>query len=520
MNISLRSRIINDLQEDRAYKQNKYDGSGLKIYNRLILKKENKIRIGLLTEKDAGEKSINDFTTFHFYARDLGVVKSILAGDYLIEFGQGLALWSRYSISKGTETVRILPRNGKGIIPYLSSDENLFLRGAALQLSFSDLNLYSFISSKRLDGTINTLTNEISAIRIDGFHRNQNEINHQKIISEKIFGLSAEYNIGENASFGLLYCISLYGNNFQNNAILDPSGNRFNYFSASYNYSFNKLTFSGESSLNSGSIATINSAELAVDKNFTLLFSYRNYPKEYWGLHSNGFGEKDGAQNERGFYSGIKMKTELGTFYFYYDQFVYPYTSEKIPFASNGNEFLFYYTVRPLPNTEFRFRYIYQNKDNTAVIDDQYGLIKKRTENIRFELTYKASKNIQMRSRVNLSMVNAPSEKGILLFQEIKYLFLQTLNLSARVIFFKTDSYNSRIYEFENDLRGVMTNPPLYGEGMRWYIVSQYRTSFGLNLSMKYSELFKPGERTLSSGDTEIQGNLDNRLSFQVDWQF
>jgi len=117
-------------------------------------------------------------------------------------------------------------------------------------------------------------------------------------------------------------------------------------------------------------------------------------------------------------------------------------------------------------------------------------------------------------------MVNAPSEKGILLFQEIKYLFLQTLNLSARVIFFKTDSYNSRIYEFENDLRGVMTNPPLYGEGMRWYIVSQYRTSFGLNLSMKYSELFKPGERTLSSGDTEIQGNLDNRLSFQVDWQF
>ena len=524
INISLRSRGIKDLQEERAYKDGKYDGSSWKVYNRLVVSKDKNIRFGVLTEKDAGEKSINDFTTFHFYAKDIGIVKSFVAGDFLFEFGQGLALWSRYSISKGIETVRILPRNAKGIIPYLSSDENMFLRGVAAQVNYNGFNLSSFFSSRQLDGSIDPVTNQITSIRIDGFHRNTNETAHKRIISEKLFGISADYTLGEIGSFGLLYYNSIYGNDFQNESLLDPSGNRFDYFSTSYNFIANKLTFSGETSYNMESFATINSVELSVNKNFTLLFSYRNYPKNYWGLHANGFGEKDGTQNEVGFYSGLKLRTNFGIIYFYYDQFEYPFTGDKMPFASNGNEFLVYYTVKPFANTEFRLRYTNQNKDASAIVNDEYGLVKRRSESIRGELIYKVSKYIQLRSRINLVGVspfsNSSSEKGFLLFQDVRYSPIQSLNLSARIVFFKTDSYDSRVYEFENDLTGVMTNPPLYGEGTRWYIVAQYKTQIGLTLSVKYSELFKPTERTLSSGDSEIQGNIDNRISFQMDFQF
>ena len=280
----------------------------------------------------------------------------------MFEFGQGLALWSRYSIRKGTETVRILPRNGKGIIPYLSSDENMFLRGAAAQINFNGFNLSSFFSSRQLDGSIDPVTNQITSIRLDGFHRNTNEIAHKRIISEKLFGISADYTLGEIGSLGLLYYNSAYGNDFQKESLLDPKGNRFDYFSTSYNFIANRLTFSGETSYNMKSFATINSVEFSVNKNFTLLFSYRNYPKKYWGLHTNGFGEKDGTQNEIGFYSGLKLRTHYGIIYFYYDQFKYPFTSDKIPFASNGNEFLVYYTIRPFANTEVRLRYINQYK--------------------------------------------------------------------------------------------------------------------------------------------------------------
>ena len=129
-----------------------------------------------------------------------------------------------------------------------------------------------------------------------------------------------------------------------------------------------------------------------------------------------------------------------------------------------------------------------------------------------------------MRSRIEIVKAYptsiSESEKGILIFQDVKYALTSSLSFSGRIVFFQTDSYNSRVYEFENDLTGVMTNPALYGDGMRWYIVAHYNTSFGLSLSMKYSELIKPNEKTLGSGETLINSNVDNRLSFQLDFKF
>ena len=524
IDFTFRSRGIYDLQQDKAFGDGKYYGSSWKIYNRFVVTKDKNIRAGILTEKDPGEKSFNDFTTFHFYARDFGVVKNFVAGDFLFEFGQGLALWSRYSVGKGIETVGILPRNAKGIIPYLSSDENLFLRGAALQFNYNNLNFYTFYSSRNLDGSIDQFTNQITSIRLDGLHRDSSEIAHKRIVTEKLFGLSLDYFFGDTGEIGFLYSTSSYGNEFEKQTLLDPSGNRFDYFAGNYNFSFGNIYFSGEAAYNKISLATINSAEIAVDKNFSLLFSYRNYPYDYWSLHSNGFGEKDGTQNESGFYSGFKWRTSYGNIYFYYDQFKYPIGDEKLPLAIKGNEFLIYYSVRPFRDTEFRLRYTNQLKENVAVLNGEYGVVSKRNDNLRTELLYKLSKFIQMRSRIEFVKIYptavSGSEKGLLIFQDVKYAPTDALNFSGRIVFFQTDSYDSRVYEFENDLTGVMSNPALYGDGMRWYLVVRYNTSFGLSLSMKYSELIKPNEKTMGSGDTLINSNVDNRLSFQLDFKF
>jgi hypothetical protein len=521
--LSFRTRGIEKIQEAQAYKDGKYDGSDWKIYNRLILSKDRNIRIGILTEKDAGEKSLNDFTTFHFYAENIGIIKNFVAGDYLFEFGQGLALWSSYSISKGIQTVGILPRTGKFIIPYLSANENMFLRGIASQINFNELSISSFYSSRQLDGSIDPLTNQITSIRLDGFHRNSNEIAHRKIINEKLFGISAGYSFEKFGSIGFLYYSSIFSNNFLKESELDPSGNRFNYISTSYNFVINRLNFSGETSYDMRSTATINSLEFFVNKYLAFLFSYRNYSKNYWGLHTNGFGEKNGTQNEIGFYCGLRFRTDFGTISFYFDQFKLPYTNEKIPFATKGNEFMLNYSVSAFNRTEFVVRYTNKNCQVSNTIADQFGLLSRKTESIRGDLIYKFSKYFQLHSRINSVGVSPSSnsnfEKGFLIFQDAKYSPNSQFSFAGRIVFFKSDSYDSRVYEFENDLTGVMTNPALYGEGTRWYIVAQYKTAIGLRLSLKYSELFKPNERILGSGDSEIQGNLDNQLSLQLDLQ-
>ncbi len=524
IDFTFRSRGIYDLQRDQAFKDGKYYGSSLKIYNRFVLSKDNNIRVGVLTEKDPGEKSLNDFTTFHFYVHNIGIIKNFVAGDFLFEFGQGLALWSSYSTGKGIETVGILPRNSKGIIPYLSSDENMFLRGVAVQFSYNNLNFYTFYSSRNLDGSIDQTTNQITSIRLDGLHRDSSEVAHKRIVNEKLFGISAYYTFGEIGTIGLLYYNSTFGNDFQHNSLLSPFGNSFDYFSGNYNFSFGRINFSGEAAYNKISLATINSVEIVVDKSFSLLFSYRNYPYDYWSLHSNGFGEKDETQNESGFYSGLKWRTNYGNFSFYYDQFKYPIGDEKLPLPIKENEFLIYYSIKLFHDAEFRLRYTNQIKESVAALNGEYGVVSKRNDNLRTELLYKLSKFIQLRSRIEFTRIYATtigeSEKGLLIFQDVKYEPTDALSISGRIVFFQSDSYNSRVYVFENDLTGVMSNPALYGDGMRWYLVAHYSTSFGLSLSMKYSELIKPNEKTMGSGDTLINSNVDNRLSFQLDFKF
>jgi hypothetical protein len=519
----IRTRTITDIQEEAAYKTGKYIGPAYKIYNRLILKKNNQLRIGILTKKDAGEASLTDFTTFHLNIRELGPIKNFILGDYLFEFGQGLALTSLYSVSKGYETVQILPRNSRGLVPYLSSTETLFFRGAAAQISFNDVNIYTFYSNIRFDGSIDPVSNQITSIITSPYHRDSTELKHKNLIHEKMIGLSVNYSFGKYGEVGLLYFSTLYDNDFEHQSILDPSGNRFNYFSTSYNLAISKLVFSGETSFGRYSIATINSAQINIDKNFSLLFSYRDYPYDYWNLHANGFGEKSNTQNESGFYTGLHLRTDIGILDFYYDQFQFQFASKDYLFPSHGNEFLVYYTLIPLRRIELRLKYKMQTKDFIGLYQNYNSLIKCRTENYRAELQYFPTKNIRLKSRIEVVTVtpstSASFEKGFLMFQDVNYTPIKSLSISARLVFFKTDSYNSRLYEFENDLTGVMTNPPLYDEGMRWYLLARYSTPVGLTLSLKYSELYKPGKNTLSSGDSLIQGNVDNVFSFQLDFQ-
>ena len=107
-----------------------------------------------------------------------------------------------------------------------------------------------------------------------------------------------------------------------------------------------------------------------------------------------------------------------------------------------------------------------------------------------------------------------------MVFQDIRIAAHKNLNFSGRIIFFQTDSFNSAIYEFENDLLGVMPNLAMYGKGIRWYLIAKYKPLTYLSISAKYSETFKPDVTSLSSGDNEIIGNLDNRFSLQIDLNF
>ena len=521
----LRSRFINELQNNEGFLNQKFEGTKPRIYNRLLVKYSSNFQAGYLAEKDPGESAINEFSSFHIAFSDIGFVHKAVIMDYLLEFGQGLTFWTPYAFPKGADAVYPVIRTDRIIKPYTSSTENNFFRGAAASFQFGNFLLSGFYSFNYFDANIDTITGEITSTPVDGLHRTPNEIQKRKSASEQMLGGRIDYRIGDFLNLGALYYHSRFSHPFDSSGVFDFSGSKFYYSAFSYKLFVNRFIFSGEFSYNGISVASINALQLSIIKGFTFITSIRNYPRNFYSLHGFGFGERNGAtNNEVGIYTGIKWRTPLGLLNFYYDQFKYPFATFSNPNPSNGDEYLFDFLSKPIRKVELRVRYKYENKEVKGSIENLIQLVKRLRQVVRGEIFYTISNKIRFRGRFEYNLFRIPQssgkETGYLIFQDIRYSPTVNFNLYGRIIFFKTDSFNSAIYEYENNLTGIFTNNALFGQGIRWYLIARFRPYKIITVSAKYAETYKPDVISLGSGDNAILGNLDNILSFQLDLNF
>ena len=521
-NLFLRSRYITALQQNEGFLENRFVGSKPKIYNRLLVKYSNQFQAGYLADKDAGESAVNEFSSFHFAFNDISFVYRAVIMDYYLEFGQGLTFWSPYAFSKGADAVVPVRRNDRIIRPYTSSTENNFFRGAAAAFNLGDFILTGFYSYNYFDANIDSVTGMITSTPLDGLHRTPNEISKRNAASEKMLGGRVDYRYGNVFHIGAIYYQSNFSNEFQPSNVYDISGDKFSYTAASYNIIFNRFNISGEFSYNGISVASINMVELLVSNNFSFITSVRSYPRNFYSLHGYAFGERNGAtNNELGIYTGFRWRTPIGLLNFYYDQFKFPYATFFNPNPTQGDEFLVDFLSKPIRKFELRARYKYENKDLTKDVDNSKSILKRLRQVFRGELIYSISNQIRLRGRFEYNSFRiaqtGENENGYLIFQDVRYSPTSSFNLYGRIIFFKTDSFGSAIYEYENNLTGVLTNVPLFNEGIRWYLMVRYRPYQIITVSAKYSETYKPAEKSIGSGESSIPGNLDNIFSFQID---
>jgi hypothetical protein len=112
------------------------------------------------------------------------------------------------------------------------------------------------------------------------------------------------------------------------------------------------------------------------------------------------------------------------------------------------------------------------------------------------------------------------SEQGVLLSQTMQCALFRSLALRARVAIFETDSYDSRMYEYEDDLPRSSSNPALYGRGLRWYVILTYSVFIKVDMAAKFSQTIKDGVHSIGSGLDEIEGHTQSLLSIQLDVRF
>lgn len=519
------------LEEARGYSEGVYLGSPDKAQFRLRLRNPGKLSIGLASQKDPGEPWLHndrikqpDYLTGHIYLENHGRLKQLALGDYRMQFGQGLLLGAGFMAGKNVETVTSVKQATLGILPYSSVAEDNFFRGAGTTVQLTKaIDLTMFYSNRYLDATLSSDNNAVSSMRTGGLHRTRSEIAARNTLREEVWGGSMNYK-GRSFSTGAL----ILSNRFDKRIVpADRLYNRYKFtgdkltnLSWFGEYRLNNFIWFGEVAKSLGAGWAINSGLIGQVSRFAgLSLSVRLLEKDFYSFYGQSFTERSTLGNENGIYWGFKLypsrKVTIST---YYDIYSFPWLTSS--------------TIGPAHGSDIMVRLDYQfSKTNKVFIQARSETVEKTesrspvdaiTENSILKtilnIDYSSSAALSFRSRIQYNVFNQ-HETGVLALQDINYSTIK-FGMSARVLFFDTDSYATRQYVYEKDMLYTYNTRAFYGRGISYYLLFKYKPIRSLSIRGKISFTEYIGTNQIGSGYNLIEGNTRTQLSTQLHYKF
>ncbi|MXV15532.1 helix-hairpin-helix domain-containing protein [Hufsiella ginkgonis] len=509
-----------------------YPGSPARLSVRYRYKYGNLLGVSMTMEKDPGEEffSGKQHAGFDFYSGNIFVRQNhtkIVLGDYSLQFGQGLSLWSGTSFGKGG-AISTIPRQGTGLKPYSSAGEVLFFRGAATSVSWKRFGVTTFISSRNEDAEVEGENKEVSTISKTGLHRTGTETDRKGMLTHRLTGVNLVY-AAPHFSIGV---INYY--------------TRFNHSIAAGNYQYSKYAFSGNSLVNNGFYFQCNwrntyffgeaaqsdpgggagvcGAIASLSPGIAMVVLYRNYQEDFHSFFNQAVSEASTAVNEKGLYEGLSISLNRNLeLQAYTDYFKFPWLRYRVDGPSQGYEQFVQLNYNYKKSLKISFRYRNRKKEengdeNTPVTFLQP--VEKR--NCRLEADLQLARNLEIRNRVEwvrYAKGPATAESGYLMFQDLVAAPAGSrFSGNMRFAVFDTPSFNSRVYAYENDILYGYSVPAFQNSGTRFYINLRFRLSRHVDVWFRYAVTRYTHLDEIGSGMDRITGN--RKQDFKVQCRF
>ena len=495
--------------EENETSTNKYLGDQNKYYARYRYQYHNKLSFGATGENDAGEEFFQgsnsngfDFYSAHLFFQSNKLVRKIALGDFQAQFGQGLTMWSGLSYGKSPDAINLI-RYASQLKPYTSVNENQFLRGAGITLGSGNWEWTSFYSNKEIDANLvesDSTSNQLafSSLQNTGLHRTENEIEDKHAVREQIGGTNITYS-NENLKLGATGIYSNYEGEFKRTLTYynQFEFNKNENLNLGLDFTFVKnkyLVFAEVAQSQNDGKAYLAGLQFQPDSRVNLIFYHRNFEKEYQNLFAGAIGELSKNQNEKGTYIGalVKINPSLN-FNGYFDIFSFPWLRYQVDTPSDGNEYSAQLNWQVNRRTSIYFRYRTEEKLRNSTIENlkiDHPVLQTKSS-FRIHMSHKINQLFTIKNRIEFSsyqLKGAQNQNGFLIYQDILYKMPNSKwSVTGRVASFDVDSYDARIYAYENDVQYAYSVPAYFNKGIRLYLLTNYEITRGLKIWLRYA---------------------------------
>jgi hypothetical protein len=541
----------------------RFQGSALDLYQRLSLRFD--ANAGTLYEvnctaaKDAGERSVIDFLSGYAraeFGRDSPTQTSIIAGDYLVQSGMGTGLWQIFGPKKSADVIAPVTQTATALTPYRSSTEQQFFRGLAASSRFvfdsasggvsslRSLQVMAWASSQARAATIDTVQNTATSLDLDGLFRTRTEISKRNRLLEQVVGASIEAQFQHNnqqpaltlgaSAFWLQYDKPITSRSVQ--VFPQQRG-----LITTLHGTLTQESFGMTAEImrdGAGNIGGRIGAETRIEAAWELAAMARAFGTEFRSPFGINFGENPKPSNEVGLYVGAVWKAVKGVrVNSYLDFYTTLSSTSTVPAPVRGVDIFTEGIWQTLPDLQLTARLRHETKTDAMTITTTLG--RSRTQrrvvfgrsksSVRLHGAYSVSNTLTLQARAEAVLIGfqevAPAETGVLAFVGCTYSPVPQLDVTARFVGFSTDSFDSALWQYESTIAGTLSNPPLYGKGIRAYCLVSLQPLDNalrekLHLALRASLTRRFDVSTLSSGATQINGNMDAQVVMQVEVQF
>lgn len=536
-------RVQHRLDFDDAFRGpdslRRYPGLPARFYTRLHATRTNRLSLNLTAEQDPGEPLAGalgaDFVSAHAAVHARGRLRTLVVGDYVLELGQGVALWRAAGFGKSADAVGGPVRAGCGVRPYGSSDETHFLRGLAATVALAPgLTATAFGSRRRLGAALSApdSAGAVTARLVsDGLHRTARERERRGALGQTVWGAAAEAH-HQHARWTASGGVAAYHVRFD--VPLAPAARPDERFAfageaATVATAFGevrgqRMVIFGEAARSPGGAGGVGGVLARPASRADVLVLARHYPPGFAPLLGYPFGERNGAgDNETGLYVGLRLRpTRSWTLDGYVDRYRFPWLRYGVPRPSDGHDALLRAAVQPRRWLRASVQARAETREAAASSVGPVGTLEARTrQSLRAQAEWDANRALRFRTRLEGARAargQAAPATGSLLLQDVRYRPHPALRLDARLALFATDGFDARLYTYEHDLTGVFAVPALHGRGTRAYALATLTPTARLTVQAKLAGTWRRELRVGQDGRAEAAHVRD--ASVQVRYRF